>query len=67
MFVLPFVAYEHDHHVAVAVLPGILQPCGLCGTGCEAKESESAQICMSIAQIYGFLTKWLKVSLRVMS
>ena len=27
----PLVAYEHDHHVAVAVLPSVLQPCGLCG------------------------------------
>merc|ERR1719384_1305972 len=25
-FQVTFVAYEHDHHVAVAVLPGILQP-----------------------------------------
>ena len=25
----PLVAYEHDHHVAVAVLPGIFQPSGL--------------------------------------
>ncbi len=24
----PFVAYEHDDHVAVAVLPGVLQPGG---------------------------------------
>ena len=24
---LPFVTDEHDNHVAVAVLPGVLQPC----------------------------------------
>ena len=27
----PFVTDEHDDHVAVAVLSGVLQPCGLCG------------------------------------
>ena len=31
----PLVAYEHDHHVAVAVLPRVLQPCGLCGRECK--------------------------------
>ena len=51
----PFVAYEHDHHVTVAVLPRILQPCGLCGKELKPRMKN------------GFLTKWLKVSLRVMS
>merc|ERR550519_2825482 len=34
-FQVTFVAYEHDHHVAVAVLPGVLEPC------CQVVESVS--------------------------
>ena len=41
----PFVTDEHDDHVAVAVLSGVLQPCGLCGR--ESQPTLRAQFLIS--------------------
>ena len=46
----PFVAYEHDHHVTVAVLPRILQPCGLCGKELKPRVMKSQWISHQVVE-----------------
>ena len=45
-FSRPFVANEHDHHVAVAVLPGIFQPSGL--RRCKKNIDHEISICLKM-------------------